>query len=294
MEPRWDDLRLFIAAVDAGSLSAAARRLGLEQSTMSRRIAALEESLGGALFLRGRSGLVLTEHGARILPLAREAGQRIHELTGVADARVEGLVRIASTETLACYGLLEALPTLYAAHPGLQVQLVTGDELSDLTRREADLALRFVRPQSGALVFKKVAALEQGVWGTPEWASVPFEALEWVELEMGHLPMPETVWVRAHRSRPPRLMTNGYLSVLAALQRGLGVGVIPDLLGAQLPGLTRLEVPAPLPEPLPLYLVAHSASRRTPRIAAAWDFLDAWAHDRLTGVSQRAQAPSGT
>ncbi len=289
MEPRWDDLRLFLAAVDAGSLSGAARRLGLEQSTLSRRIAALEERLGGALFLRGRSGLVLTEHGARILPLAREAAQRIRELTEVADARVEGLVRIAATEALACYGLLEALPALYDAHPGLQVQLVTGDEVSDLTRREADLALRFVRPQSGALVFKKVAALTQGVWGTPAWAPLPFEALEWVELELGHLPMPETVWVRAHRSRPPRLMTNGYLCLLGALQRGLGVGVIPDVLGAQLPGLTRLEVPAALPDPLPLYLVAHSASRRTPRVAAVWDFLEGWAHERLLGASPPAR-----
>ena len=95
MNTDWDDLRLFLLAAESGTFTAAAQRAGLEQSTMSRRIAALETRLGGALFLRARSGLTLTEQGERILPLAREARARMQEVAEAVRPQVAGKVRVA-------------------------------------------------------------------------------------------------------------------------------------------------------------------------------------------------------
>jgi DNA-binding transcriptional LysR family regulator len=220
----WDDLRLFLLAAEQGTFTAAARVAGLEQSTLSRRMAALETRLGGALFLRARSGLTLTEQGERVLPLAREARARMQEVAEAVRPAVAGRVRVALTE-----GMVAALPALLDAHPELEVELVTGDTLSDLSRREADLALRFVRPERGDLVWRRAGALSQGLWGAHRWAQVPAEALAWILYEPGGFATPEAQWVRAHAARPARLITNGYLSMLAALRAGLGVGVIANV-----------------------------------------------------------------
>lgn len=279
METHWDDLRLFLLAAEAGSFTAAAPHAGLEQSTLSRRIAALEAQLGGALFLRARSGLTLTEQGERVLPLAREVRLRIQEIGEMAHREVTGTVRIALTEGMASEGLVAALPPLLAAHPHLQIVLVTGDTVSDLSRREADLALRFVRPARGDLVCKRAGALAQGVWGTPAWADRAWADLEWIRFDPGPFAAPEAAWIARHGVRPPRLVTNGYLSLLAALRQGLGVGVIADIIGHHSPGLVRLAHPHPEPEPQVVFLVGHAASRHTPRVAAVWDFLDHWSAD---------------
>lgn len=275
---RWGDLRLFLEAHDAGSFSEAARRLGAEQSTVSRRVAALEEALGSALFLRSRAGLTLTELGEQVLPLAQEARQRITELTEISRrGEVEGRVRLATTEALAVHGLSSALGSLLDAHPGLRIELVTGETSSDLSRREADLALRFARPTHGELVFKRIATLELGLWGHRCWAGTPFCELEWVALDLEGLLDPEGEWVRTHAPRRPRISTNGYLAMLAAIRDGLGAGILPDALAEAQDELVRLESPAPMPEALPLYLTGHRASRHAPRIHLVWDFLSTWA-----------------
>ena len=113
MELKWDDVKVFLAACEEGSFSAAARALGVEQSTVSRRIAALEDGLGGALFVRGRGGLVLTDRGAQVAPLARDARRTMLELVDASTQEIDGLVRVAMTEGLAAYGLIPALSLIH-------------------------------------------------------------------------------------------------------------------------------------------------------------------------------------
>lgn len=272
---RWDDLQIFLAAHKAGTFSAAARALRIEQSTVSRRIASLESSLGAALFLRSRQGLVLTEQGERIVPLALDAQDRINELAEVAHGRrVAGTVRVALTESMAVYGLAERLDKLLDAHPDLQIQLVTSTEASDLGRREADVAVRLFQPRAGDLIAKRVTYLDNGLWGHARWQGTPWDALEWVGLESASDVSPGRLWTEAHAPRPPRLVTNGFLSFVDAVRRGIGVGVLPDPIAVGVAELVRIPAPAEPPAATPVYLVAHRASRHVPRVAALWDVLE--------------------
>lgn len=275
-EPRWDDLRLFLEAARTGSFTAAARARGLEQSTVSRRIAALEEALGGALFLRSRSGLSLTERGAAALPLAEEAQRRILEIFDATEPDVRGLVRLAVTDELAVHGLVPGLPALMEAHPRLRIALVTGAHASDLSRREADLALRFFQPGGADLVVRRLAELPLGIWIHRDLVGCPPGALPWIALELA-FPTPEAALVARLAPDPPRLVCHSYGAMLACLRAGLGAAAITDVLASRFPELVRLEPPEPLEAAVPLFLVGHVASRRTPRIAAVWAFLVRWA-----------------
>lgn len=274
-ELKWDDLQVFLVAHASGSFSAAARQLHMEQSTVSRRIAALESALGSAVFLRSRQGLVLTDLGERILPLALEARQRVEELASISRGdRVDGVVRLALTESLAVYGLTGLLGDLLGAHPGLRLHLVNSTTLSDLSRREADIALRLARTARGDLVTKSVAQLPNGIWGHARWADVGWGELEWVSLSADIGEGRAHGWVEANAARTPRLVTNGFLAMVEAMRHGLGVGLVPDALAAQVPGLVRIDQDGHSAPPTSVYLVTHRASRGVPRIAAVWSFLE--------------------
>lgn len=271
----WDDLRIFLAAHKAGSFSAAARVLRVEQSTVSRRIASLEEALGVAVFLRSRQGLVLTEHGERIMPVALETSAQIHELAALSSTGVEGVVRLALTESMAVFGLTAALNGLLETYPALRLQFVNSMNVSDLSRREADIALRFVRTSRGDLVSKRVAHLSNGVWGHPRWQGRAWDELEWVGLDTDSGMYFGTAWIHEHATRTPRVTTNGFIGMVEALRHGIGVGLVSNALGLAVPELVRIASPPP-PPPTPVYLVAHRTSRQVPRIAAVWRFLEAY------------------
>lgn len=268
----WDGVRWFLAAVDGGSFSEAARRLHVDQSTVSRRISDLEASLGGALFLRSRAGLTLTARGEAILPLAREAGDRLSELDEVArDERVAGTVRLALTAPVATYEVVPRLPALRARYPELHVDLVTSARVADLTRREADLALRFVRPERGDLVARRIADVTFGVRARADVAGLPWRELPWVALDYGPVPAPEQGWAAEHRVTEPVLTVRDHAVFVAALRAGVGAGVIADRV-AEAEGLLRVDGPE-VDVRLPLWLVAHKGSRATPRVAAVWEWL---------------------
>lgn len=272
MQIDWDGVRWFLAAVDGGSFSEAARRLYVDQSTVSRRISDLEASLGGPLFLRSRAGLTLTERGEAVLPLAREARDRLVELGEVArDDRVAGTVRLALTAPVATYEVVPRLPVLRARHPELHVDLVTSARVADLTRREADLALRFVRPERGDLVARRIADVAFGVWARADVAGLPWAELPWVAMDYGPVPAPEQEWGAAHRETEPVLTARDHAVFVAALRAGIGAGVIADRV-AEAEGLLRVDGPQ-VDVRLPLWLVAHRASRGTPRVAAVWEWL---------------------
>ena len=268
----WDGVRWFLAAVDGGSLSEAARRLHVDQSTVSRRISELESALGGPVFLRSRAGLTLTERGEAILPLAREAGDRLVELAEVSrDDRVAGTVRIALTGPVATYVVAPRVPILRARYPELRVELVTSSRIADLSRREADLALRFARPQRGDLVARRIADVTFSVRARADVAGLPWEELPWLAMDYGPVPAPEQDWARAHRASEPVLTVRDHGTFVAALRAGVGAGVLADRVAAE-EGLSRVPGPE-VDVRLPLWLVAHRASRGTPRVAAAWDWL---------------------
>lgn len=278
MDTSWDDLRLFLAAAEAGSLSGAAARLGLGQATLSRRVAALEERLGTRLFQRSRAGLLPTAAAEALLPHARamaEAARMGGAALQGAEARPEGPVRIACPPGLGADLLPPLLPALRRRHPGIQVSILTGNFTLDLLRHEADIALRGVRPPGGDLVLRRLSSVPLGVFASPAYAAGldPGQPLEWLQwsAELAHIPMARWIAQRL-AGRPPAMLSNDFLAMRAAAVAGLGAMVLPTLQG-HIAGLVPLDGDwPPLPE-APLYLVVPGALRRVPRVAAVVDFI---------------------
>ncbi|MDD9978945.1 MAG: LysR family transcriptional regulator, partial [Boseongicola sp.] len=159
----WNHIRAFLAVVEQGSLSGAARALRQTQPTLSRQISALEETLELTLFERGTRVMQITEAGTELLvhvqSMADAATQISRIATGQSQA-IEGTVRITSSDAMAAYALPRCLISLRRAHPGISVELVPSNEMSDLTRRDADIAIRHARPEQPDLVAKRIADIE--------------------------------------------------------------------------------------------------------------------------------------
>lgn len=151
----WNQARALVAVADLGSLSAAGRALGLTQPTVGRQIAALEEELGLVLVERTRRALVLTDAGRQVVEAARsmaEAGLRLSLVASGQAQAITGTVSISATDMYAHYVLPQILRHLHAIAPGLEIDLISSNEISDLKRREADIAVRHVRPADGELI----------------------------------------------------------------------------------------------------------------------------------------------
>lgn len=280
----WDDLRFFLCAAQEGGFGAAARRLSIRQSTVSRRVASLEKLLGGAVFDRTTTGLVLTGLGQRVLA---QAEVMEGALTHVADAAtstekaVEGVVRLAMTETVASLLVLpQVLPRLLASHPRLKFELLIGDTSADLSRREADIAVRFFLMPSGDLLTRRVARLETAVAGTKALVKSlerkPLREWPFISVYLAKGVAPEEAWRAAHATNEVRLTTNSFHTQLEAVRAGLGVALLPIVIARELglsivPGRAMQEVPPP--PPVDMFVVTPRALRKVPRIAVTWDAL---------------------
>lgn len=280
-EIRWDDLWLFLVAYRAGSLTRAAAKLGLNQSTMSRRLAAFEEGIGGPLFDRTPEGLVPTALADRLLGPAERAEEAVHDAARVVfdrEHRVEGDVRLAVADGMAFHVLAPSLGRLREEHPGLRVTLYVSDAIADLTRREADIGLRFVRPDRGDLVAKRLFAGPYALFGSPSFvaslgegthdpAGMPF--VGWDGETQGHFP--EAGWEARSGVRVVVRATTLTARIRIA-QTGVGAIQLVRAWGEGLPGLLRIETPE-LPLASEVWLVTHRALRDVPRIRAVWRFV---------------------
>lgn len=277
---RWDDIRVLLAVLREGSFNGAAQVLEVEQSTVSRRVAALEAALGGSLFDRTAAGPQPTELALRLLP---QAERMEAELIGLLDASaasggVEGRVRIAVTSSFAVQVVVpRLLPALQQRHPKLRVDLIAGERAADLGQREADIALRFFRPTSGDNVVKRVARLESAVLAHERYLERrghTIDALDWIVLEVPGVSTADGEYVAAHAQAEPVLRTNSHVVQVEAVRAGLGVA----LLARALTQLDRalVEVPLALP-PAPhieLWLVMPRSLAVVPRVRAVWDFFE--------------------
>lgn len=286
VEQSWSDLAVLLAAWRARSLTGAARELGVNQSTASRRLAALEGELGGRLFDRTPDGLVPTALAADLLPHAEAAEttmQRFRQALAGLDRRLEGDVRLAVPDGIDSLFLAPRLPAFFAQHPGVALEVVASATLTNLARREADLALRFVRPTAGDLISRRVATLAQGVWGTAERAGQGLAAAPWITWEEGSPGGTEAPWEAHFAPAEPRLRVNRADARLAAARAGVGLTILPDALAVQWRELVRVEVPEPVPS-CDLWLVAHRALFAVPRVRAVWTFLVQSAEEALVGA----------
>lgn len=282
---RWDDIQLFLGLLAHPSLSRASASLGLDTSTLSRRLAALEERLGLSLFDRTATGLRVTPAAEKLAAAARH--MESSALTFVRESenferRIEGAVRVSAPPGVVEGLLVPAMARMSSVYSRIVVELDASASYRDLTRREADLAIRTARPTAGTLVSRKVYA-------GPLW---PLGSSAYVR-ELGTVrSLAEARWVGAEHADvgsaqladalglpAPVLRANGFPVRLRAAGAGVGLVLVPRHFGYTF-GLAPLQVAPKLKKqllalpPVELWLVAHESYRRTPRFAAVWSFLE--------------------
>lgn len=290
----WNQTRSFLATVEEGSFSAAARALGLTQPTLSRQISALEESLGVTLFERGHRSMDVTEAGLELLEHVRAMGDAASRISIAASGQslaIEGLVRVTCTSVMGTYFLPPIMEKLRHQAPGIVIDIVASNDVRDLKKREADIAIRHGRPEQPDLIARLLRETTAGLYAssayldrvgrpeTPEDAAkhdfIGFEENERV------LPYLQEMGLSLTLENFKISSGNGGVEI-AMIQQGLGLGVLtrdvasfhPEL-EPVLPDLTPIEVP--------VWLVTHRELHTSRRIRLVYDLLakeiSAWSGD---------------
>jgi len=277
----WDNARIFLAIQRAGTLRGAAEQLQIDQATVGRRLTAMEKSLGARLFLRTPSGYVTTPAGelaiGTIEKMEQAADQLQRQMQGI-DERLCGIVRVAATDTMAKHVLMPAMQQLYADHPNIRVVLTTSTQVSNLTRREADLAVRSLRPTNPDLISRHLKRLAMGLYASRAY------------LERRGMPHPGTalaghevvVYQRAVSASQidslcgeslanarVAMEVNSGLMLIEAVAAGLGIGGLPTHMGDAESQLVRVWPQRS--EPYDMWLVLHDDLNRTARVRAVAD-----------------------
>lgn len=279
----WSDLRFLLAVARQGTLSGAARALKVDQSTVSRRLAALEDSLGARLVERMPGGYHLTEVGQGV----REAAERIEaEAVGLErrvsghDIRLEGLVRITVAETFGSRFVVPLLIEFHKRNPGIELEILTDSRLFSLSRREAELAIRMMKPDDNGLFVRRLGTMRYALYASPDYLARFGEpdlatglAGHWMIEYPEETDLVEMRWIRRIAPKARRgLRATKLQAQLAMVLNGGGIAVLPCFLGDAEPGLRRLTDPTTGAE-RGLWMAVHRDLRNVPRIRAVADFL---------------------
>lgn len=293
----WDDLRYFLAVAAGGSLSAAARALRVNPATVSRHVDALEARFGVRLFDRRQDGYTLTEAGEKLAVRARAIETEMFGLARAFDAEDKGLagtVTVTSTESLTGPFLIRALPRLRQTHPGIRLQIVNEYRSLNLSRREADVAIRLARPEQGDLVMRRIGTMGFGLFAADEYLeqygrpNAPADlaqhaVVDWLDGFPENAPVS---WLRGHMAgQPAAFATNPASARLAAAKAGIGIALVPCMVAEGVAGIRRILPEVEIPG-VDLWLLVHRDLSKLARIRAVLDFIHERAHaeaDRIAG-----------
>jgi DNA-binding transcriptional LysR family regulator len=267
----WSDLRYVLAAARAGTLAAAARRLGVDQTTVSRRIAAAERAVGARLFERIEGVLSPTVAGNAAIARAAQVEDAVSSLDreiGGADAAPDGLVRITAVPLLVNHVLIPASSVLFAAHPRLRLELIAEPRNLSLTRRETDIAVRLARPEAGAALTRRIGRLDYAVYARRGDRA---RHLPWITYEESQSHLPQARWIAARSAGEGPLLVNDAEGLLGAVAAGIGRSLLPSLVADRDPRLARLGPPAVLSRDI--WLMVHRDLRGQARIGVTVDWL---------------------
>ncbi|MEZ6001560.1 LysR family transcriptional regulator [Hyphomonas sp.] len=280
----WNQARAFLATAEEGSLSAAARALGVTQPTLSRQVSALEEKLGITLFERGPRMTSLTSAGLEVLDHVRamhEAAARLSLSASGQSQAVAGLVRIATTDTLACYHLPDMLISLRETAPDIEIEIRTSNKLQDLIQREADIAIRHARPKEPDLIAKKVRTTSATLYASTEYldrVGRPQDVEDLQKLKFIGVDTSDTLIPHLKQNGLALTTSNFAVSAdsgLAAIElarKGLGVGLFIADEVSQFPDL-EIVWPEFQPFPVPIWLVTHRELHTSKRIRLMFDLI---------------------
>ena len=280
----WNQLKAFLETAEAGSLSAAARKLGLTQPTLSRQVAAIEQRMGVTLFERVGRAMALTPTGLALLEHARAMGAAAEALGLAARGRAQavgGVVSVSATDTMATYVLPPLVRQLREQEPGIAIDVIASDAVSDLLRREADIAIRHVKPEQPELIARFIRDAEANFYASEDWVKAH-----------GH---PRTAEEAAHLDFVGSDRNGQFLAYLrqqglplsesnfscyadhskahwALVRHGMGIGAMIDQIAGNTPGMVRVLEDVP-PFRFPIWLVTHRELRTSRRIRVVFDAL---------------------
>ena len=282
----WDNYRFFLAAAEAGSLSAAARELGVTQPTVGRHIEELERQLDARLFDRMSDGLALTAAGENVFPTAeqiRRAARVIEQRVSGHDVRLAGRVRVTTAEGLAVFWLGSRLPKLRDRFPEIEIELIVGATAFNLLRGEADIALRVGDPVCDQLVGRRVAEARGGLYAAESYLALRGEPASLDELSdhtviESVLDLADIRQAQALRDAAPQarigLHCNNLCAQWVAARAGVGVMPLPAYVAAAAPELKRI-LSEDFNVPLDIWVLTHVELRHAARIRAVIDYLGA-------------------
>ncbi len=280
----WNKARAFLVTVEEGSLSAAARALGMAQPTLGRQVDGLERELGIVLFERVGRGLRLTPSGLELLDHVRDMGEAAGRVSMTAlgqSQALEGTVCISASETYAAVLLPPIIAKLRIMEPGIQVEIVVTNYASDLRRREADIAIRSFRPTEPDLIAKKIGDAEAVLYATPDYIETignptkPYDLrhADFVNMDHGGIMMKglNSLGLGLTEANFP-LLTKSYLVMWELVRQGAAIGILDAHIGDADP-IVRRVLPNLEPLAFPIWLVSHRELATSRRIRRVYDFL---------------------
>jgi len=280
----WNKARAFLVTAEEGSLSAAARALGMAQTTLGRQVDGLERELGIVLFERVGRGLTLTPSGIELLEHVREMGAAAGKVSlsalGQSQA-IEGRICISASETYATVLLPAIIAKLRLQEPGIEVEIVVANHASDLRRREADIAIRNFRPTEPDLIAKKIGDAHAVLYATPDYIAkignptqpTDLQRGAFVNLDHGGMMLKglNTLGLGLTEANFP-LFTENYLVMWELVRQGAGIGILDAYIGDADPTVRRV-LPDLEPLVFPIWLVAHRELTTSRRIRMVYDFM---------------------
>lgn len=280
----WDLIRSFLAALEHGSLLGAARALKSSQPTIGRRIAELESQLGVPLFERTGRGLRPTASALALAEPARQMEQAALDLShGLAKTqnKLAGTVRLSASTTVACYLLPSLLAKIRLALPDIQIEVVSSNAISNLLRREADIALRMVQPSQASVIARRVGKVRLGVYahaGYLQRRGTPRQPEQLLQHSLIGHDRDETI-IRGFKHFGLALdktsfgvRCDDFVAYWEMVRAGIGIGFVADYVARSDPAV-QLLLPALKIPTLPLWLAVHRELRSNPCIGAVYDFL---------------------
>jgi len=295
----WNDLRYLLEVSRHGALAPAASALRVDQTTVARRLKALERDTGSKLLDRIGGRYVPTAAGEAALAQARaveEATTNLLTQVGNQDASLSGTVRVTAVHELLAGYLVPRLAPFRARHPDIVVEFVGESSNLSLSRREADIAIRLARPEGGHLFVRKVAVMGFAVYGArgadKAWRNCSphhWGTYDWVTYDDSLAHLPEARWVAQHvDGQRVVLRSNGLRVLTAAIDHGLAVGLLPCFIGDPDPRLTRLSGSEPLVQ-REVWLLVHPELRHSARVRVVIDWLvEFWNTERQAFAGEAA------
>lgn len=280
----WNQLKAFLETAETGSLSAAARKLGLSQPTLSRQVAAIEQRMGVTLFERVGKAMALTPTGLDLLEHARAMGAAADALSLAATGRSQaagGVVSVSATDAVAAYVLPPLVRQLREREPGIAIEIIASNALSDLQRREADIAIRHVKPEQPELIARLIREASASFYASQDWvrvhghprtaeqaAGLPFVGADRSGQYLAYL---------QHHGLPVReanfsCYADHSVASWSLVRQGMGIGAMMDEIALDTPGIVRvLDDVAPVR--FPIWLVCHRELRTSRPIRIVFEAL---------------------